>query len=171
LVVFKENFMERKTKIWIAACATAALGVTAVAGVAVADRGRHHGMGGPGNAMAMMERYDANKDGSLSQEEIDTNRIQWHGEFDTDKTGDLSLAEFQALWLKARRDMMVREFQEFDRDGDGKLTLEEYKAPLAMLVTRMDANKDGVLNRQDRMQRPGDDDEMEGGPEAPGTNN
>lgn len=163
--------MERKTKIWIAACATAALGVTAVAGVAVADRGRHHGMGGPGNVMAMMERYDANKDGSLSQEEIDTNRTQWHGEFDADKTGDLSLAEFQALWLKARRDMMVREFQEFDRDGDGKLTLEEYKAPLAMLVTRMDANSDGVLNRQDRMQRSGDDDEMEGGPEAPGSNN
>jgi Ca2+-binding EF-hand superfamily protein len=160
--------MERKTKIWFAACATAALGVTAIAGVAVADRGRHHGMGGPGRVMAMLERYDANKDGSLSQEEIDANRTQWHGEFDADKTGDLSLAEFQALWLKARRDTMVREYQEFDRDGDGKLTLDEYKAPLAMLVTRMDANNDGLLNRQDRMLRRGDDDdEREGGPEAP----
>jgi Ca2+-binding EF-hand superfamily protein len=159
--------MERKTKNWIAACATAALGVTAIAGVAVADRGRHHGMGGPGNVLAMMERYDANKDGALSQEEIDTNRTQWHGEFDADKTGDLSLAEFQVLWLKARRETMVREFQEFDRDGDGKVTLEEYKAPLAMLVSRMDANNDGVVNRQDRMLRRDDDDDMEGGPEAP----
>jgi Ca2+-binding EF-hand superfamily protein len=163
--------MERKTKMWIAACATAALGVSAIAGVAVADRGSHHARGGPGGVMAMMERYDANKDGSLSQEEIDTNRTQWHGEFDTDKTGDLSLAEFEALWLKARREMMVREYQEFDRDGDGKLTLDEYKAPLAMLVTRMDANNDGVVNRQDRMLRRGADMEDESTPQAPGSNN
>jgi Ca2+-binding EF-hand superfamily protein len=164
--------MQRRTKIWIAACATAALSVTAIAGVAVADRGRHHGMGGPSDPRAMLERYDANKDGALSQEEIDSNRTQWHGEFDADKTGDLSLAEFQALWLKARRDMMVREFQEFDRDGDGKLTIDEYKAPLAMLVTRLDANNDGVLNRQDHMLRRGDgDDGMKGAQEAPESNN
>jgi hypothetical protein len=163
--------MERNTKIWIAACAAAGLGAAAIADGAMADRGGHHGMGGPGNVMAMMERYDANKDGALSQEEIDTNRTQWHGEFDTDKSGDLSIAEFQALWLKARRDMMVREFQEFDRDGDGKVTLEEYKAPLAMLVTRLDANNDGVLNRQDRMLPRGGEDGMEGGQEAPDGNN
>jgi Ca2+-binding EF-hand superfamily protein len=159
--------MKNKMKIWLAAGASVAAGAALIASVAHADRGRH----GMNDVSAMMERYDANRDGALSQDEIDTNRTQWHGEFDADKTGDLSLAEFQALWLKARRDMMVREFQEFDRDGDGKLTLEEYKAPLAMLVTRMDANSDGVLNRQDRMQRSGDDDEMEGGPEAPGSNN
>ncbi|HKG75828.1 MAG TPA: EF-hand domain-containing protein [Aestuariivirgaceae bacterium] len=163
--------MQRKTKIWIAACATAAVSVAAITGVAVADRGRHHGMGGPGDARAMLERYDANKDGAVSQEEIDTNRTQWHGEFDADKTGDLSLAEFQALWLKARRDMMVREFQEFDRDGDGKLTIDEYKAPLAMLVTRLDANNDGVLNRQDhRLRRGGGDDGTKGAQEAPESN-
>ena len=69
-------------------------------------------------------------DGALSQEEIDANRTQWHGEFDADKSGDLTITEFEALWLKARREMMVREYQEFDRDGDGKLTLDEYKAPL-----------------------------------------
>jgi Ca2+-binding EF-hand superfamily protein len=157
--------MQRKTKIWVATCATAVLGISAVAGTAVADRGHHQGMG---RIMSMMERYDANKDGSLSQEEIDTNRTQWHGEFDADKTGDLSLAEFEALWLKARREMMVREFQEFDRDGDGKLTLDEYKAPLAMLVTRMDANNDGLLNRQDRMRRRGGGDSA---PQAPESSN
>jgi hypothetical protein len=163
--------MERKTKIWLAAGGTALLAVAAVAGAAQADRDHRHGMRGMrggGGVMEMMERYDTNKDGSLSQEEIDTNRTQWHGEFDKDKTADLSLAEFEALWLKARRDMMVREFQEFDRDGDGKLTLDEYKAPLTMLVTRMDQNGDGVLNKDDRMRRRGGDDDDR---EAPESNN
>ena len=164
--------MERKTKIWLAAGASALVAVAAIAGIAQADRGQRHGMQGMhgmrGGVMEMMERYDTNKDGSLSQEEIDTNRTQWHGEFDKDKTSDLSLAEFEALWLKARRDMMVREFQQFDRDGDGKLTLDEYKAPLTMLVTRMDQNGDGVLNKDDRMgRRGGDDDDRE----APESNN
>jgi hypothetical protein len=161
--------MERRTKILIAAGASALMGIAAVAGIAQADRGRHgmHGMH-RGGVMAMLERYDANKDGGLTQEEIDSNRTQWHGEFDADKTGDLSLAEFEALWLKARRDMMVREFQEFDRDGDGKLTLDEYKRPLTMLVTRMDQNGDGILNKDDRMERRrgGDDDEREEAPES-----
>jgi hypothetical protein len=166
--------MERRTKVLIAAGASALMGIVAVAGIAQAGRGHGmHGMPGMhgmhrGGVMAMLERYDANKDGGLSQEEIDSNRTQWHGEFDADKTGDLTLAEFEALWLKARRDMLVREFQEFDRDGDGKLTLDEYKRPLAMLVTRMDQNGDGVLNRDDHMmrRRGGDDDEREPAPES-----
>ena len=138
--------MKRISWIWFAAGATALLGLGLAAGVAEADRGRH----GMGNVMGLMERYDANRDGALSQEEIDTNRTQWHGEFDRDKTGDLTLAEFEALWLRARREMMVREFQEFDRDGDGKVTLDEYKAPLTAMVTRMDRNGDGLLNQDDR---------------------
>jgi Ca2+-binding EF-hand superfamily protein len=156
--------MERKTKISLAAGASVLLAVAAIAGVAQADRHGMHGM--RGGVMEMMERYDANKDGSLSQEEIDTNRTQWHAEFDKDKTGDLMLAEFEALWLKARRDMMVREFQGFDRDGDGKLTLDEYKAPLTMLVTRMDRNGDGLLNKDDRMRRRGGDDDDREAPES-----
>jgi hypothetical protein len=167
-VVNEEIFMERFAKIWLTAGAMALLGAVAVTGVALADRGGHHGMR-QGGIMSMMERYDANKDGNLSQEEIDTNRTQWHGEFDKDKSGDLSLVEFEALWLKARRETMVREYQEFDRDGDGKVTLDEYKSPLNMLVTQMDRNGDGVLNREDRRQRRGM--QQEGGQEAPGSNN
>jgi hypothetical protein len=171
--------MERKTKIWLAAGASALLGVAAIAGIAQADRGHGHGMrgmhGGGGGMMDMMERYDANKDGALSQQEIDANRTQWHGEFDADKSGDLTITEFEALWLKARREMMVREYQEFDRDGDGKLTLDEYKAPLMATVARMDRNGDGVLNKDDRMRRRGmdgdDDDDDDAGGQAPGSSN
>jgi Ca2+-binding EF-hand superfamily protein len=98
--------------------------------------------------MNLIERYDGNGDGKVTQDEIDANRAAWHVEFDRDKSGALTLAEFEALWLKARRDQMVREYQRFDRDGDGLVTLAEYQAPLKTAVADMDRNGDGVLTRE-----------------------
>jgi Ca2+-binding EF-hand superfamily protein len=128
----------------------AALAVAGVVSSAHADRGRgHHGAMMHG----MMDRYDANKDGKLTQEEIDQNRTQWHAQYDADKSGGLTLAEFEALWLKARRDQLVREYQQFDRDGDGNVTLDEYKMPLATMVAERDINGDGMLSQDDRRRR------------------
>ncbi|MGE4247683.1 MAG: EF-hand domain-containing protein, partial [Parvibaculaceae bacterium] len=124
----------------------------------------HHGMG-MHRVRAFMERYDTNKDGKVTQDEINANRADWLTEFDTDKDGALTLQEFQSLWLKARHERMVREFQRFDRDGDGKVTLEEYQRPLSEIVERMDRNDDGAISKEDRKHkrwhrgnRPGDRD-------------
>jgi Ca2+-binding EF-hand superfamily protein len=142
--------------IWAAAGLT---GLMAAAGIAQADRGGHgyggeggHG-GGHGRMMMMeqfTERYDANNDGKISQEEIDTNRTATLERNDADKDGSLSLAEFEKVWMEANRQRMVREFQRFDTDGDAKVTLEEYRKPLADMVARADRNGDGVLSRDDR---------------------
>ena len=110
---------------------------------------RHHRMHGDA-VRQFADRYDTNKDGKITQTEIDQNRTLWHGEFDLDKDTLLTMQEFERLWLKARRLAMVREFQKFDRDGDGKVTLEEYKLPLAELVERRDRNGDGALSKEDR---------------------
>lgn len=147
--------MQTKTKIALAA---GLAGILALSGVAAADQGwggkwMKHGMGhggGMGPMGGLMERYDANKDGKLSQEEIDSNRSATHGEFDGDKNGTLALEEFKNLWLKARNQEMVREFQMFDADGNGQVTLDEYKGPLAAIVANRDRNGDGVLSREDR---------------------
>ena len=151
--------MNGRTKVILAAAAASVLALGGAAGLASADGG-HGGWGkGHGHGMRgmmaghMMERYDANKDGKLSQEEIDQNRTQWHGEFDGDKNAGLSLDEFKNLWLKARNERMVREFQQFDRDGNGQVTLEEYKQPLDGMVAEHDRNGDGVLSRDDRPKR------------------
>ena len=98
----------------------------------------------------MMERYDVNKDGKVTQAEIDQNRQQWLAQFDTDKNGMLSLEEFKQLWLKSRNQMMVREFHFFDRDGNAQVTLEEYQMPLADMVSERDTNNDGALGPDDR---------------------
>ena len=107
--------------------------------------GMHHGR----RHQMMMERYDANNDGKLTQDEINSNREAWLKEFDANNDGKLSLDEFKQLWLKARAERIVRAFQRFDRDGDAGVTIEEYQRPLADLVERMDRNNDGALSKDD----------------------
>lgn len=150
--------MQKKTKIALAASVLGLATLGGVAGLALADRGEGHGGRGHGSMMMMMhmaERYDADKDGKISQSEIDANRTAWHGEFDGDKNGNLSLTEFQSLWLKARHEEMVREFQRFDRDGDGQVTLDEYKAPMAGMAAQMDRDGDGMMGPGDAPGRHG----------------
>ncbi|MBL8905457.1 MAG: hypothetical protein JNM20_02155 [Rhizobiales bacterium] len=145
--------MSRKKTMLLIAGAAGFAGITALAGFAMADmgggwqgRGHDRGMFWQG----MIERYDANKDGKITQDEINNNREAWYAEFDVDKDGKLSLVEFEKLWLKARHRMMVREFQFFDTDGDGSVTILEYKSPLEDIVADRDRNNDGALSREDR---------------------
>ncbi|NNF79459.1 MAG: hypothetical protein HKN05_15640 [Rhizobiales bacterium] len=118
-----------------------------------------------------MNRYDANEDGKVTQEEIDKNRSDRHGKYDSNGDGKLSLEEFQGLWLEAFRRRMVRAFQRFDVDGDANVTLDEYTKPLSKIVERRDRNGDGALSRADRRhgkhhrkhhRRYGDDDHGQG---------
>lgn len=160
--------MQTRSKVLIAAAVAAGLGAAAFAGTAVADRskgqywrghhgdmmGMHEGRGRHGGGMwkrirTFAERYDTDKDGKISQAEIDANRTEWHKKYDTDGNGTLSLKEFEALWLEARRRQMVREFQRFDEDGDAAVTLTEYLKPLALIVEVFDVNEDGVLSKDD----------------------
>lgn len=136
--------MQKSTKIVLVAVA----GLAVIGGAAFAQKGWKHGFRGHGGMgfEQMSERYDTNKDGKISQEEIDANRTSWLGEFDADKSGALAITEFQNLWLKARNQQMVREFQQFDRDGNGQVTLDEYKLPLSRFVAEMDRDNDKAVS-------------------------
>ena len=143
--------MRNKVTVALAALALTALGASALGTMAFADRGSggwggHHG----GHLRQLLARYDTNMDGKVSQQEIDANRTEWHGKFDADKNGSLNLTEFEALWLEAMRQEMVREFQRLDPNGDAALALDEYKEPMSRSVADRDRNGDGVLSREDR---------------------
>ncbi len=140
--------MKKFATVFLALSAATAIG----AGAAYGDeQGNMHGDSHHRMMKDMMERYDANKDGKISQAEIDQNRTQRLGEFDADKSAALSLEEFSQLWLKAHHRRMVREFQEFDVDGNAQVTLEEYQEPMASMVERMDFNGDGAMSKDDRV--------------------
>ena len=75
----------------------------------------------------MLELYDLNKDGKLTQDEIDKARADQLAKFDANKDGKLNLQEYQALWLDAMHERMVRAFQAHDSNGDGEITVAEFQ--------------------------------------------
>ena len=113
-----------------------------------------HGMGGSG-MHDMMLGFDANEDGKLSQQEIDTGRANQLKKFDKNGDGTLNLAEYEALWLDVMRERMVDRFQQHDADGDGKVTAEEFGKRFVDMVKYMDSNGDGVLDESDMRARHG----------------
>ncbi len=119
------------------------------------QQGMRHGGGHHGSSrmFRMMESFDSDGDGKLSQEEIDQTRSERFGGFDADGDKTLTLAEYEKLWLDAMREKMVDRFQHLDADGDGQVTAEEFKAPYAKMVRRMDHNEDGVIDRDDSLRR------------------
>ena len=116
---------------------------------------RHGAHGHFGKARRMMrifDKFDTNKDGVVTQEEIDKARADQLKRFDKDGDGKLSLKEYEALWLDAMRERMVDRFQRLDRDGDASVTLEEFVAPTRHLVFWMDRDDDGKV-RMDELRR------------------
>lgn len=128
-------------------------------------RGGQHGdqrggmRGGPGGGQMLrqlLETYDTDGDGSLTQDELIAARTAQLTKFDTDGDGSLTIDEYEALWLDAMRERMVDRFQAHDDDGTGTITVEEFNENFTKLVERGDRNGDGVLNADDmRMGRQG----------------
>ena len=106
--------------------------------------------GGP----SIFESFDANADGSLMQAEVDQFRSDRLAKFDTSGDGQLTLEEYQVLWLDAMRERMVDAFQRLDDDGDALVTREEFLEPFVQLVQRLDRDADGAVTQEEmRAQR------------------
>lgn len=129
-----------KTKsTWIAIALAAITGATAQN---EKPEGRRPGQGpGPGGREippAVLEKFDADKDGKLDEEERKAARAEMQAkreearkkmleEFDANDDGKLDEAEKKAMHeaMKAKRAALV---EKYDSDGDGKLSREEIKA-------------------------------------------
>ena len=150
--------MKRSTKFALAAVAT--LGLAAVAVPVVAQQtqmqhggmmgsrmgmmGGHDGMMGGGIGMIMggaqsyaMAKFDTNKDGTLSPEEMTAGIQAELKTYDTDANGKLSLEEFAVMHTAHTRPMTVRAFQMHDADGDAQVTEAEMSAMAAMMQEHM----------------------------------
>lgn len=117
-------------------CLIASLGfaapVSAQQGVMDGRDGMMSGM----NSYAM-RTFDANEDGILTPEEMTAGMQAEIKTYDTDTSGSLSLAEFEAMHAAHTRTMMVRAFQMHDEDGDGQVTEAEMATMAAMMQMMM----------------------------------
>ena len=145
----------RKT---IALVMSAGLGLTALAGVALADKGQ--GMFGRADTngdgfvtkeefaaarTAMFTKLDANGDGMVDQAELDKAREAWHQRKDQQAQSDASQPKPE---MKKHRGFMERG----DSDGDGKITAAEFTALGDQMFAKLDKNADGKLVKDEMPQ-------------------
>ncbi len=148
--------MKTRTKIVIAAAVivgitglaliphTMANGAKKYLGARFAEMGHH----GPD----LFERFDTDKDGSVTQSEIDKARTDLMARFDANQDGKLSLKEYEGLWLEMIRERMVDRFQRLDRDGDAVVTTDEFTKPTGNIVGWVDSDGDGKVTQQELKQ-------------------
>ena len=134
--------------------------------------GKGHGRGGhEKRAERLFERFDVNKDGVITQAEIDEVRAQDFQTADADGNGEISLEEFKAEFLNRSNDRMVRAFQFLDADGDGTVTQEEVDTVANRLFNRLDRDGNGTVERV-RSPRGGNaDNDGERGPRGENADN
>ena len=148
--------MKQSVKVALATGALAVAGGVFLVGTSFAGRGfgHHGGMMGP-LGHEMLANVDTNSDGALSQAEIDAAIDARFAEFDANKDMNLSLDEFQALWVEITRPISVRAFQFLDPNGDASIAKAELDDRFGTLVARFDQNDDGALSHDDRPHRRG----------------
>ena len=95
--------------------------------------GQFGGMG-PG---AMIQNFDADKDGFISPDELRAGMLEELRTYDADGDGALSLEEYAALNAARVRTRMVDRFQALDDDGDGLVTEAEMAAPSDRMQMRV----------------------------------
>ncbi len=109
-------------------------------------RGKRHMMKG---VTKLFEEHDLNKDGSVTQAEVDTVRKSQLDKYDQNKDGTLSLGEFESLWAERMKPRMVDGFQRLDEDGSGSVTTDEFLAPFSKIIDRHDTDDDGDVDEDE----------------------
>jgi monoamine oxidase len=145
--------MKSRTKIIIGVVAVAGIAGLALIPPTLAHGGKRY-QGANFSAMGhrgpqLFERFDTDKDGAVTQSEIDAANAGSMTRFDSNKDGKLSLEEYEALWMEKMRERMVSSFQRLDRDGDAIVTVEEFSKPMLNIVTWVDSDGDGKVTRQE----------------------
>ena len=103
---------------------------------------------------------DVNNDGFLTREELQnmtakaTQNVvaQMEQQFtamDTDKNGQVSLAEFKAAATARVSPNPEATLQRFDANKDGKVSQAEFRAPVLATFDQVDANKDGIVTQDE----------------------
>jgi Ca2+-binding EF-hand superfamily protein len=93
----------------------------------------------------LLRVLDADADGKLSKEEIE-NASKALLELDKDKDEELSAAEMRPPTMA---EQFATRIKGYDKDGDGKITTEEFPEQMRRMVPRLDTNQDGAVDEKE----------------------
>lgn len=118
-----------------------------------------------GSADDFIKRFDRNKDGYLSKNELPPRMANGFDRWDANADGKLNKEEVEQMLQMLRRRLGVgskdkpksadvdrvvaRLLGRMDTNKDGKLSRDEAKGPIAQNFDRLDANKDGFLDKEE----------------------
>src|SRR5262245_52533432 len=140
---------------WMSAVGVLSIMALAGGGLAVdkakakEDKGKAKG---PPSIETLFKLMDTNSDGKVSKEEFVKHHEEWYARAkEKDKTKDKLKGT-----AEDRRKTLERRFKRFDKDGDGFLTLEEFRKGLEEIREKRDKLKDKIeefkKNRQKKDQ-------------------
>jgi Ca2+-binding EF-hand superfamily protein len=99
----------------------------------------------------MFERADANNDGSVTKEEFIAARGQQFARFDRNSDGYLDSNDVPKRLAERRKQNGGGEMHggQFDADGDGKVSKDEFINGPTLIFDRADADKNSVLDAKE----------------------
>ena len=137
--------------------------VALVSSVALAERGPKGGGPDEGGAMLLQrfDEVDANKDGLLTEAEMQAFRAARFAAADTDGNGSLSVEELSVMQMQQMQDRAAQRsaklLKRLDANGDGQLSAEEMakmersgkgkSGKGKAMFERADADGDGMISK------------------------
>lgn len=135
----------------IAIAAAWALGT----GVATAQGLGAGGMGPSAGGTLIMQRFDANNDGKITQQEFSAGHDDWFKTLDTDGDGVISRGEFTRAVPARNPNRAAQMFTGYDANGNGSIDAAEFRQARTARFQRLDRNSDGVLTSDETVLRRG----------------
>jgi EF-hand domain pair/EF hand len=106
------------------------------------------------NAAAMLERIggaDSNRDGNVTKQEVISFRAANFARLDRDGNGVLTRGDIPAFAARMNPDIdFNRLIQQFDANGDKKVSRDEFVSGPTTYFDMADADRDGTLTKAER---------------------